>query len=159
MEATHSDPGYETWLFPDHPFFRLQCAILCLVDVLLDESGQHNVLTDNCGDATAFATNLCNLASWPPVPDIDSYGKESHMFARDKIFVSILLKLVGNDLDGWINDPQNDVFVRHWIYVIQRCGEQAHSDPGLHVTYLLKSRAVRELNIENWGKMRPLKIL
>ena len=145
MQVTCPDPEY--WRSPEHPFFRLQSATLSLIEALLNASTTSS--NETFKGITDFSERLCGLVSQPPWKcEVPRPGREEHVGNRDLIFFNIILKLSGDDLDGWINDPRNDLIVRHWMFVAER------RDPPMreNVQYrsLLRCHRLREPRPEWW---------
>ena len=68
-----------------------------------------------------FSDKLYALVSQPPYSDQSDPGNEKHVNERDRIFVQIVLRLAGENMEAWINDSQNQAVARHWARAAERC--------------------------------------
>lgn len=108
-----------------HAFYRLQSACFGLIQVLMEsvEAGTstRQVVNGHTVDS-GLLTKLFALVI-PSRYETHAYeGNEERagacIEARNKSLVRILYALSDGDIDGWINDPLNDLYMRQWISAI-----------------------------------------
>ena len=150
LGASWPEGDFEFWKSPGNPLFRLHSATLWLINALMGET--NGALPEALiSDIPDFGEKLCALVSQPPYSDTDT-ATEKHLQNRDEAFVKIIVKLAGDDMDSWINDSKNHDFVRHWLYVAERCDWGVEYSTGaMSLSDLLRCRNVREPSLEHWN--------
>ncbi|TCD63597.1 hypothetical protein EIP91_005205 [Steccherinum ochraceum] len=150
MNAEDPEHADEPWESPSHPYFRLQCASLSLIHVLLlsAEPGpsRRGLLLSLMKSIEDFPPKLCAFVTPPSDRQPFSESMKDRIFDRDRTFVDVLQTMALPNLEAWSNDMANDSYVRQWIDIIDRW-DILHNEDDTRVWRSVKVR-LRKLPLE-----------
>ena len=106
------------------PWLRLHCSGVELIYKLFTtaEPGL-DVYAHLCQDMPDFATTLRTLVMYPrryPVPVGLPKVYLGIIFPRDKKFLEIIRLLSSPNVELWVNDKRNEIYVQQWVEVLGR---------------------------------------